>query len=94
MGCAARIYLLILSTCLLLVFLNAVPVAAEDLSDLKRITSSMEDARITANDLAFFLAFHNFDAVPRGSYVEVRLDGKTLKLIPNGERPGLCDIIT
>lgn len=82
-----------MSACLLLIYLNAVSAAAEDLPDLKRITSGIEDSRIDANDLAFFLASHNFDAVPRGEYVEVRLDGRALKLVPNGNRPGLCDVI-
>lgn len=78
---------------MLLVLLNAVSAAAEDLSDLKRVTSGMEDQRIDDNDLAFFLASHSFDAVPRGGYVEVSLNGRTLKLVPNGDRAGLCDII-
>jgi hypothetical protein len=94
MGCVRRYNLLIMSACLLLIYLNAVSAAADDLSDLKRITSSMEDPRIDADDLAFFLASHNFDAVPRGGYVEVRLDGRTLKLAPNKDGPGLCDIIS
>ena len=93
MGCVRIYHLLIMSVCLLLVFLSAVSIAADELSDLKRITSSMEDHRIDANDLAFFLASHNLDAVPRGEYVEVRIDGRTLKLVPNGDKPGLCDIM-
>ncbi len=95
MGCVRKyIARIMTAACLLPVFLNTVPAMAENLSDLKRITSGMEDARITVNDLAFFLASHNFDAVPRGNYVEVRLEGRTLKLVPNGARPGLCDIIS
>lgn len=78
MGCVGE-YIARIATavCLLPVFLNTVPAMAEDLSDLKRITSGMEDARITANDLAFFFASHNFDAVPRDGCVEVRLDGRS-----------------
>ena len=93
MGCVRKYHLMIISACLILVFLSAVSVAADDLTDLKKITSGMEDPRIDANDLAFFLASHNFDAVPRDGYVEVRIDGRILKLVPNGDRPGLCDMV-
>jgi hypothetical protein len=30
--------------------------------------------------------------VPKDGYVELDLNGKILKLIPNGEKSGLCDI--
>ena len=93
MGCVRKYNIMIMCACLIPVFLSAVSVAADDLSDLKKITSGMEDPRINVNDLAFFLASHNFDAVPKDGYVEVRLDGNKLKLVPNGNRPGLCDII-
>ena len=43
--------------------------------------------------LAFFLATHGYDAVPKGKHVEVTLSGAVYRLIPNGEKPGLCDII-
>jgi hypothetical protein len=44
-------------------------------------------------DLAFFLATHNYNAVPRDGYVELNLNGTIYKLIPNSKKPGLCDII-
>ncbi len=89
-----RVHLVaIMAASVLLILMNAASVVADDFSDLKNLTSSMEDTRINANDLAFFLASHNFDAVPENGYVEVKLDGRTLKLIPNGKGPGLCDII-
>jgi hypothetical protein len=46
---------------------------------------------MNAQDLAFFLAFHGCDVIPKNGYVELNLDGKILKLVPNGPEPGLCD---
>jgi len=43
-------------------------------------------------DLAFYLVSHDIDATPKGSYVEVDLDGDIYKLTPNGSAPGLCSI--
>jgi hypothetical protein len=42
-------------------------------------------------DLAFFLATHNYSAVPKDGYVNVDLDSKICRLVPNGDKPGLCD---
>jgi hypothetical protein len=47
---------------------------------------------MNSQDLAFFLATHNYDAVPRGGYVELNLNGIIYKLIPNGVKEGLCGI--
>ena len=86
-------YLLaIVATCTLMAFLNTALAMNDDISDLKKLVSGNEDTRMNTHDLAFFLATHNYNAVPKDSYVNVDLDGKIYKLIPNGERPGLCDI--
>ncbi len=62
------------------------------LSDLKSTISSFDDPRMDAEDLAFYLVTHDFDAKPKGGYVEVGLEGRVCKLIPNGSAPGLCSI--
>ncbi len=72
--------------------LNTASASGEDISDLKKLISVNEDTRINSEDLAFFLATHNYHAAPRGGQVNVDLDGKILKLVPNGDKPGLCDI--
>ncbi|MCX6674552.1 MAG: hypothetical protein NTY37_12330 [Methanothrix sp.] len=64
----------------------------EDISDLKKFISGNEDMRMNSQDLAFFLVTHNYNALPRGGYVELNLNGIIYKLIPNNEKPGLCDI--
>ena len=86
-------YLLaITAACILMAFMNTASVIGEDISDLKNLISGNEDTRMNSQDLAFFLATHNYNAVPRDGYVELNLNGIICKLIPNGEKPGLCDI--
>jgi hypothetical protein len=78
----------------ILVALSIVPLstAASDGSELAKLISANEDPRMNAEDLAFFLVTHDFDAVPKKDYVEVRLNGVIYKVVPNGAKPGLADI--
>ena len=64
-----------------------------DIIELKRLIFSFDDPKITSQDLAFFLLTHNLNAKPVGDYVELDLNGAKYKLIPNGGKPGLCDIL-
>ena len=64
----------------------------ENLTDLKSLLTSFDDRNINSQDLAFFLVTHDYDATPVGSKVEVKLNEKVYVLVPNGDRPGLCDI--
>ncbi len=84
--------LAIMAACILMAFMNTASVMGEDISDLKNLISGNEDTRMNSQDLAFFLATHNYNAVPRDGYVELNLNGLIYKLIPNSEKPGLCDI--
>jgi hypothetical protein len=65
--------------------------AAEN-TELSKLISQTEDTRITPNDLAFFLATHNYDATPKDGYVQVKIDGTIYKVVPNGAHPGLADL--
>jgi hypothetical protein len=74
-----------------LIIMLALPTAgasSDNLSDLKSSISAFDDPRMDADDLAFYLAIHGFNATPKDSYVEVDLDGKIYKLAPNGSAPG------
>lgn len=64
----------------------------DDLYSLRNLITSFEDSLIDSSDLAFFLATHNYDAVPKGNYVDLNLNGKVHQLFPNGDAPGLCNI--
>lgn len=60
--------------------------------DLLNLTMSYEDVRMGVQELAFFLATHDFDARPQDGYVTVKIDNLVYKVTPNKERPGLADI--
>jgi hypothetical protein len=60
---------------------------------LKTLIKSFEDTRLNSTDLAFFLAARNYDEVPRDDQVDLFLNGKIHRLVPNGNAPGLCDIV-
>jgi len=81
----------IMSACILMAFMNTASAMGEDISDLKKLISVNEDTRMNSLDLAFFLATHNYSVVPKDGYVNVDLDGKIFRLVPNGDKPGLCD---
>ena len=80
--------------CMMAAVLSTVMASAEsdDLYSLRNLITSYEDSLINSPDLAFFLATHNYDAVPRGNHVDLNLNGKVYQLIPNGDAPGLCSI--
>jgi hypothetical protein len=61
-------------------------------TELSKLISQNEDAFMTADDLAFFLATHNYDATPKDGYVQVKIEGITYKVVPNGAHPGLADL--
>ena len=61
-------------------------------AELSKLISQNEDTHITPNDLAFFLAAHNYDATPKDDYVQVKIDGTIYKVVPNGANPGLADL--
>jgi hypothetical protein len=74
--------------------LPTVSALSNSLSDLNSSISGFDDPRMGAQDLAFYLASHGFDATPKSGFVEVDLGGHTCKLIPNGSAPGLASIAT
>jgi hypothetical protein len=65
---------------------------AAESTELSKLISQNEDANMTPNDLAFFLATHNYDATPKDGYVQVKIDGIIYKAVPNGAHPGLADL--
>jgi len=72
--------------------LPTVSASSNSLSDLKSSISGFDDPRMGAQDLAFYLASHGFDATPKGGFVEVDLGGHVHNLTPNGSAPGLASI--
>lgn len=85
----------LMAVCIIAVSLHPVMAISEteNISSLKNLLTSFDDRGIDSMDLAFFLVTHNYDATPVGSQVEVKLNGNVYLLLPNGDRPGLCDIM-
>ena len=77
---------------IIIAVIHPVSSSGSDFSELKGLTSSFEDPKMSVQDLAFYLVTHNYDAAPRDDYVELQLDGVSYRLVPNGNKPGLCDI--
>jgi hypothetical protein len=65
---------------------------ASQCAQLSELISQNEDVRMTAEDLAFFLAMHNYDATPKEGFVQVKMDGTVCNLMPNGAAPGFADL--
>jgi hypothetical protein len=82
----------IIMACIIMISLNTASALGGGISDLTKLISTNEDTHMNSKDLAFFLATHNYNAMPRDSYVELNLNGEICKLIPNGEKSGLCDL--
>ena len=78
----------------LLVPLSVAPLssAVADKSELINLITKNEDPIMNVNDLAFLLVTHDFDAIPKKDFVEVRLNKTVYKLVPNGPYPGLANI--
>jgi hypothetical protein len=87
-----EIYAFGLLSIIIMMALPTVDASRDSLSELKYSISAFDDPRMGAQDLAFYLASHGFDATPEGGFVEVDLSGHTCKLTPNGSAPGLASI--
>lgn len=79
----------------ILLFVSLSPSIGEEMShtDLVNLVSGNEDPLITCVDLAFLLATHGYDASPDDGYAVVILNGTCYRLMPNGNSPGLADIV-
>jgi len=89
-----HLYLYLVIIFVLLTSLSIAPLssAVTDKSELMKLINENEDPLINVNDLAFLLVTHNFDAVPKKDFVEVRIDKTVYKLVPNGPHPGLANV--
>lgn len=87
-----KISAICLISIVIMLALPTVSATKTTITELKSTISSFDDPRMNAEDLAFYLVTHEFDAQPKGDYVEVGLQDRTCKLTPNGPAPGLCSI--
>ena len=63
-----------------------------DSKELTKLISQNCDTRMTPNDLAFFLATHNYDATPKDGYVQVKIDGAIYRVVLNGANSGIVSL--
>lgn len=85
------LYIMAVLTCIVFVSANPVFGAVNENHGLTEIISQYHDTHMTVDDLAFFLVTHNYDATPKEDYVQVKIDGKTYKAVPNGAT-GLAEL--
>jgi len=79
--------------CVIITSISCLSAASDDYTNLMKLITDSEDVRINAQDLAFLLATHGFDVVPKEGYIIVKLDDVIYKMTPNGVGPGLADIL-
>ena len=79
--------------CAMIIFAGCSTATSDDYSNLMKLINETEDVRMDAQDLAFFLATHNFDATPKGDYAIVKIDSRIYKVVPNGAQKGLADVL-
>ena len=89
-----RLHLCPIVILVLLVPLSVAPLssAVADKSELINLITKNEDPIMNVNDLAFLLVTHDFDAIPKKDFVEVRINKTVYKLAPNGKYPGLANV--
>jgi hypothetical protein len=84
-------YLIVALTCT--VFVTACPAfgAVAENHDLNEVISQCHDTHMTVEDLAFFLATHNYNATPKDGYVQITIGGTIYKAVLNSTT-GLAEL--
>lgn len=86
-------YLLAALTCNVLISANPAFGAVAENNELAKAISQFHDTHMTVEDLAFFLATHNFDSIPKDGYVQIKIDGAIYKAVPN-TLTGIAELTT
>jgi hypothetical protein len=84
-------YLIAALTCIVLVSVNPAFGAVAENHDLTEVISQYHDTHMTVEDLAFFLATHNYDATPKEGYVQITISSTIYKAVPNSAT-GLAEL--
>jgi hypothetical protein len=84
-------YLIAALTCIVFVSANPAFGAVAENQNLKEVISQCHDTHMTVEDLAFFLATHNYNATPKAGYVQVIIDGTVYRAVPNSTT-GLAEL--
>jgi hypothetical protein len=92
MGTRHYIYLTVILVLIVPLSIAPLSSAVADKSGLVELVTKNEDPLMNANDLAFLLVTHDFDAVPKNGFVDVHLNNTVYKMVPNGQYPGLANV--
>jgi hypothetical protein len=84
-------YLMAALTFTLFVSANPAFGAVVENHDLTEMISQYHDIHMTVEDLAFFLATHNYNATPKEGYVQVTINGTIYEAVPNSAT-GLAEL--
>jgi len=84
-------YLIAALTCTLFVTASSAFGAVVENNDLTELISQYQDTHMTVEDLAFFLATHNYNATPKEGYVQVIVGGTIYGAVPNSTT-GLAEL--
>ena len=84
-------YLIAALICIAFVPANPAFGAVAENRDLTNVTSQYHDTHMTVKDLAFFLATHNYNAMPKEGYVQVIVEGTIYEAVPNSTT-GLAEL--
>ena len=84
-------YLIAALTCTAIITACPVFGAVVENNDLTKLISQNQDTHMTVEDLAFFLATHNYNATPKDGYVQLIVNSTNYKAVPNSTT-GLAEL--
>jgi hypothetical protein len=75
-------YLIAAVICVMFTMMGPVSGASTEMVSLHQLIEENPNINMNANEMAFLLATHGYDATPKGNCVIVKVDGETLKIAP------------
>ena len=84
-------YLIAALTCVVFVSANPALGAVTENQNLTEAISQYQDTHMTVEDLAFFLATHNYNATPKEDHVQITIGGTVYRAVPNSTT-GLAEL--
>lgn len=75
-------YLIAAAICIMFAMMSPVSGASTEKASLNQLIEANQNINMDAEEMAFFLATHGYDATPKDNCVIVKVDGDTLKIVP------------
>jgi hypothetical protein len=77
------IYLIAAAICIMFAMMSPVSGTSTEKASLNQLIEENRNINMDAEEMAFFLATHGYDATPKGNCVIVNVDGETCQVLPN-----------